>query len=56
MVCKLKYNTMKWMCRAQDTVGRCRQSRLPAFNAGAMNGERRYRLADGATAKNMRAE
>ena len=31
---------MKWMCRAQDTVGRCRQSRLPAFNAGAMNKEK----------------
>ena len=56
MVCKLKYNTMKWMCRAQDTAGRSRQSRLSASNADAMDGERRYRLADGATAKNMRAE
>jgi len=25
---------------AQDTAGRCRQSRLPAFNAGAMNKEK----------------
>ena len=31
---------MTWMCRAQDIVGRCRQSRLPAFDAGAMNKEK----------------
>lgn len=37
---KLKYNTMKWMCRAQDTADRSRQSRLPAFDAGAMNKEK----------------
>ena len=30
----------QWKCQAQDTAGRCRQSRLPAFNAGAMNKEK----------------
>lgn len=31
---------MERMCRAQDTAGRGRQSRLPAFNSGAMNKEK----------------